>query len=129
MDDQVNKSATNLVGDLVGNVNNLFRKEIQLLRAEASEKATQAVAAVGQIAAGLVIVLVALIVLAFAIVAAIHAAGLSVGWSALIVGGVFAVIALILISKGVNDLKATNLAPARTADSVSKDAAMIKDKV
>ncbi len=129
MTDPASTSTPGLVKDLVGNVNDLFYKEIQLLRAEMSEKTTQAMTAIGMIVAGIVIVLVALIVLAFALVAALENAGLGAGWSALIVGGVFAIIAFILIGKGVTDLKASNLAPNRTADSLSKDAQMAKGAV
>lgn len=129
MDDPARKSAPTLVGDLVGNVNDLFRKEVQLLRAELSEKTTQAVTAVGMIVAGVVVVLVALIVLAFALVAALHNAGLGAGWAAVLVAVAFSIIAFILIGKGAKDLKAVNLAPERTAGSLSKDANMIKGAV
>jgi hypothetical protein len=127
MDDQVRKSAPNLVGDLFGNVSDLVRKEIQLLRAEMSEKATQAVTAVGMIVSGVVIVLVALIVLSMALVAALANAGLGAGWAALLVGVAYTILAFILIGKGVKDLKASNLAPERTADSLAKDASMVKE--
>ncbi|MCJ8139185.1 phage holin family protein [Falsirhodobacter halotolerans] len=129
MDDPNRKSTTGLMGDLVGNVNELFRKEIQLLRAETSEKISQAFTAVGKIAAGLVIVLVALNVLAFALVAGLAELGLGAGWAAVLVGVIFSVIALILVKNGINDLKAGHLAPARTANSLSKDANAIKDTV
>lgn len=129
MKDSVNKSVPTLFGDLVANANELFRKELQLLRTEASEKSTQAVTAIGAIVAGVVLVLVALIVFAFALVAAVENAGLAPGWAALIVGGAFALIAFILIGKGTKDLKASNLAPERLADAVSKDAAMVKGTV
>ena len=129
MDDPTKKSAPAIVGDLVGNVNTLFRQEIQLLRAEMSEKASRAVTALEIVLAGVVIVLVALIVLAFALVAALTHAGLAAGWASLIVGGVLALIAFVLIGKGVKDLKASNLAPERTADALSKDAGMVKGAV
>lgn len=128
MDDQARKSAPNLVGDLVGNVSELVRKEIQLLRAEMSEKTTQAFTAAGMIVSGIVIVLVALIVLTFALVAALANAGMGPGWSALLVGVGYTIFASMLISKGVKDLKASNLAPDRTATSLSRDANMVKEK-
>ena len=41
------RSAPALVGDLIGQTTELFRKEVQLLRAELNEKSSKAVAAVG----------------------------------------------------------------------------------
>ena len=111
MRDNDERSAPSLVGDLIGHVSELFRKEIQLLRAELSEKSTQAVVALGSIAAGLVVGLTALNVLAAALVVALERAGIPAGWSALIVGGVLAIIAFVLVRGGIAALKATNLAP------------------
>ncbi len=129
MADPVERSAPALIGDLVGNVTELFRKEMQLLRAELREKSTQAVTAIGLIVAAIVIALTALNVLAAALVAAITAAGLDGGWAALIVGAVFAIVAFALAAKGISDLKASNLVPERTADAVTNDARMAKEKM
>lgn len=122
------RSAPALVGDLLTQTTDLFRKEVQLLRAEMSEKANQATVAAGMILGAVVLALVALNVLAAALVAALSNI-MDAGWAALIVGGVLAIIAYIMASKGINDLKATNLAPSRTANAVSKDASMAKERV
>lgn len=123
------RSAPSLVGDLLHHVNELVRKEVQLLRAELGEKARQAAAAGGMIVTALVIALTALNVLAAALVAAIANLGLGAGWSALIVGVVLAVVAFALIAKGLKDLKASNLAPDRTARALGKDATLAKEKL
>jgi hypothetical protein len=123
------RSAPALVGELLTDVTELFRKEIQLFRAELSEKATSAAAAVGMIAASLVVAIVALNVLAAALVVGITNAGIEAGWAALIVGGVLALIAFFLASRGMNNLKASNLAPARTTRAVERDAALVKEKL
>lgn len=122
------RSAPALVGDLINQTTELFRKEVQLLRAEMSEKANQATVAAGMILGAVIVALVALNVLAAALVAAL-AELIDGGWAALIVGVVLAVIAWIMASKGINDLKMTNLAPDRTAHAVSKDASMAKGRV
>ena len=57
------RSLKELLGDLTQNVTTLFRKEIELARAETSEKITQAGVAAGSIAAGGILALAALIVL------------------------------------------------------------------
>ena len=117
-----------LLGDLTGNITTLFRKEIQLARAETSEKISQVGHALGSIAAGSVLALAALIVLLQALVLAITAAGVPAGWSSLIVGAVVAAIAYGLIHKGTSDLKASNLAPSRTMDSIKRDAHVVKEQ-
>lgn len=122
------RSALTLVTDLLRQIPDLFRKEIELFRTELSEKTSQAMTAVGLIAAGLVLALTGLIVLAFALVAAIEEAGLEAGWAALIVGGALAIIAFALVSKGKSDLKASNLAPKRTTHSLQKDADLARGR-
>lgn len=123
------RSAPALVGDLLNQSTELVRKEIQLFRAEISEKASQVFTAVGLLAAAAVIALTALNVLAAALVGAIENLGLEGAWAALLVGLAFAILAYILAQKGINDLKAQNLTPDRTQRSLSKDAAMAKEKV
>lgn len=121
-------SAISIVADLLRQIPELLRKETRLLRTELNEKASQALTAVGLIVGGLTLALTGLIVLAFALVAAIENAGLAPGWAALIVGGGLAVIALALVSKGSSDLKASSLAPERSAHSVQKDANLARGR-
>ena len=122
-----NESTASLVGRLVESIPDLFRKEGQLLRAEMDEKASQAVTAVGVIVGGAVLALTALNVLAAALVTALTEAGIPAAWSAVIVGGVLAAIALALIGKGTSDLRASRLAPNRTARSLGRDATVARE--
>lgn len=123
-----NRSIADLIGDLSGNVSTLMRKEIQLARAETSEKASQVMVAVGSILAGAVLALAALIVLLQALVIALTNAGIPAGWSALIVGVIVAGIAYALAQKGANDLKAGNLVPERTISTLKQDAETLKEQ-
>ncbi|MEM6440183.1 MAG: phage holin family protein [Pseudomonadota bacterium] len=122
-------SAGSLIADLLTSVPDLFRKEMALLRSEIGDKTEQAVTAVGMIVGAVVFALVALNVLAAALVVALTNAGLSGGWSALIVGGVIAALAVALGLKGMNDLKASRLAPSRTAENLKRDAQAMKEAV
>lgn len=115
-----------LVGDALQQVIALVRGELNLLRAEMDQNARKAVAAIGMIVAGIVVMLVALNVLAAALVEAIASLGLDAGWSALIVGVVFAVIAAILAGQGTKNLKLTSLAPTRTTKNVERDGEAVK---
>lgn len=126
-DDTTNKSAGGLLSDALGNISGLVRNEVDLARAEISENLTQAGVAIGLIAGAAIIALVALNVLAAALVAALTELGLDGGWAALIVGVLLAGIAFALITKGVNDLKLSSLAPTRTLKNVKRDAAAVKD--
>jgi uncharacterized membrane protein YqjE len=123
------RSTTSLVGDLVNQVTELVRKELQLFRAEVDDKGTQVVVALGSIVAGLVIIIAALNVLSAALVAALTNAGIPAAWSAVIVGVVLAIVAAVLANRGMNKLKAQSLAPQRTARAASRDAHMVREKI
>lgn len=129
MAETLERSASGLLGDLVSQVTELFRKEVMLLRAELGEKATQAVTACGMIVAAVVLSLTALNVLAAALVVALENIGIPAGWAAVIVGVALAAIAWGLASKGISALKATNLAPERAARAASRDAELVKGKM
>jgi uncharacterized membrane protein YqjE len=122
-------STSTLVGDLVTHITELLRKEIQLLRAEINEKTSQAITAVGMIVAGVVVALVALNVLAAALVVAVENIGIDAGWAAVIVGVVLGIVAFALTARGTSNLKATNLAPRRTARSAARDADIVKERM
>ncbi len=126
-DDTTNKSAGGLLSDALGNISGLVRSEVDLARAEISENLTQAGVAIALIAGAAIIALVSLNVLAAALVAALTELGLDGGWAALIVGVLLAGIAFALITKGVNDLKISSLAPTRTVKNVKRDAAAVKE--
>jgi drug/metabolite transporter (DMT)-like permease len=123
------RSLKELLADLTNSVTTLFRKEIELARAELAEKFSDAGIAVGSLAAGGILALAALIVLLQALVIALTELGLAPGWASLVVGGVVAIIAFALIYKGMHDLKASNLAPTRTVEALKRDAHMVKEQV
>jgi len=123
-----NRSAPALIGDLITHVTELFRKEMMLLRAELNEKGNQVMTAVGMIAGALVLAITALNVLAAALVAAL-AEFMDGGWAALIVGVLLAAVAYFMASGGIKNLKTANLTPRRTAEAVSRDATMAKERV
>jgi Putative Actinobacterial Holin-X, holin superfamily III len=118
-----------LLSELSSDITTLFRKEIELARAETSEKVTQSFVAIGAIAGGAILALAALIVLLQALVIAIAELGVPPALSALIVGVVVAAIAYALIHKGTNDLKAGSLTPNRTIHSLKRDAKVAKEQV
>ncbi|GHG30775.1 phage holin family protein [Paracoccus aerius] len=111
--------ALRLSGDLV-------RKEIALAKAEVGQNLQRAGVGVGFIAAAAVIAIVTINVLVAALVAALAETDLGPIWSAVIVGVVLAVLAYILLRKGMSDLKPEALMPSRTVQNVQRDAQTIK---
>ena len=121
------RSTPGLLNDVIAQISALVRGEMDLARAEVQENLRKAAVAVGLIVGGIVLILAALNVLAAAIAAWLTELGIDAGWSALIVGGVLAVVALILLMKGRNDLSASSLAPTRTTKNVRRDAQAVKE--
>ena len=122
-----NKSAGNLLNDALTHVSSLVRSEVDLARAEVNENLKTAGVAIGLIVGAVVVALTALNVLSAALVAALTEAGIPGGWSALLVGVIFAIIAYVMANKGTNDLKLSSLAPTRTAKNVKRDAQAVKE--
>ena len=95
-----NKSTGSLLSDALTHVSSLVRSEVDLARAEVNENLKSAGAAIGLIVGAVVVALTALNVLSAALVAALTEAGIPAGWSALIVGVAFALIAYVWSTKG-----------------------------
>jgi hypothetical protein len=125
-----NRSVGELLGDMVNQVTQLFRKELQLARAEMGEKVSEAGSAVPGIAGGGALAFGGMILLLLAAAAGISRLfGLEAGWGMLIVGVLAAVIGYALVRGGLAKLKATNLTPHRTAEQLARDAQAAKEQV
>ena len=124
-----NRSVPELLGNLVNQLSTLFRKEVQLARAEVGEKVEQATGSVALLAAGGVLLLAALMILLEAVVAFLAYLGIPVPWARLIVGVVVALIGYALVRSGMSGLKTSNLVPNRTVEQLSRDAAVAKEQV
>lgn len=126
---------TDLLGGLVSDISGLFRKEIQLAKVEASEKIDEVVGASRNLMIGGVLGIGATGVFLTALVTGVSALLVAMGMGeflasflgALIVAVVIGVIAWSLVSKGLNDIKASNLSMKRTTRSVSQDAQVVKE--
>lgn len=119
----------NRLGDALTHLTALFRGELDLLRAEVDQNVKKATTAIGLLVAAVVFLLVALNVLAAALVSLITELGIDPGLSAVIVGVALALIGAISAWKGQSDLKATSLAPTRTAKNLQRDTETVKKAV
>lgn len=123
-----------LVGGLLTDISGLFRKEIDLAKAEASEKMDRALGGLELLAIGLVFAIGAIGVLLSAAVTGLAAFLVSQGMtgpnanalSAVIVGVIVAILAWAMISRGVGALRSNNLSLDRTATSLRQDAEVIR---
>lgn len=126
-----------LLGGLASDISNLFRKEIQLAKAEAGEKVSQTMGGVASIAIGGVLALGALGVLLSAVVSLIAAFFVNQGMdptmanalAAFVVTAIVGIAGWMSISKGISALKASNLNLNRTAASLSRDADIVKERL
>ncbi len=126
---------TDLLGGLVNDISGLFRKEIQLAKVEASEKIDEVVGASRNLIIGAVLGIGATGVFLTVLVTGMSALLVAMGMGeflasflgALIVAVVIGGLAWSLISKGLNDIKASNLSMKRTTRSVSQDAQVVKE--
>lgn len=119
------QSTGRLVADVTADLQGLFRQEIELAKAEVREDAKKAATAAGMFgtagfAGYMVVVLLSL--------AAVFGLGtlLGIGWSALIVAGVWAVIAAVAALIGRSRVKQVSVKPERTVESLKEDAAWLR---
>jgi uncharacterized membrane protein len=119
-------------------ISNLFRKEVELAKAEAADKASQVTSGVEYMLAGAILALGALGVLLAALTSGI--AAMLIEWAdmaqtsaeslaALIVGLIIGIVAYVLIKKGADAMKARNLALERTVESVKRDANIVRERM
>ena len=123
------RSIPDILTDLLGQFTTLVRKEGELARTEMSEKAGQVAAGLVLVVIGAVLLMPALVVLLEAAVAALERAGLAPPWAALVVGGVVLLLGLILLMVGISRLKAENLLPRKTINQLQEDASVAKRQV
>lgn len=123
-----NRTQTSSLGSLLSSLTNeltgLVRKEVELAKAEISEKGTQAAGGVGSIAAAGGVLFSGFLVLLAAAVFGLNEVlpPETTPWlSALIVGGIVLIIGFILLQSGRKKLKAQNLMPNRTMASFRND--------
>jgi uncharacterized membrane protein len=80
-------------------------------------------------AGGFVAYLGGLALMAALILAIRDLANISLAWSALIVGGILAIVGYVMLQRGLKELKAVDLAPRRSVENIKDDVQSIKDDV
>ena len=118
------------VGELIGNISNdlsqLFRQEVELAKAELKQEATKAGKAAGMLGGAGFAGYLTVLFLSFALVYGLGNV-MDLGWAALIVAVLWAVIGGVLFVVGKNKLKTVDPVPRRTAETLKEDARWLKN--
>jgi hypothetical protein len=126
-----------LISGLVSDISGLFRKEIELAKTEASAKVSNAASGLGMFAVGLVLAVGAIGVLLAAIVNGLGAVLVAQGFTeanadaiaSIVVSVVVGIAAWIAISRGLAVVRNTNPTLPRTANSLRRDAEVVKERL
>ncbi len=124
--DRDERSLGELFGDLSRETSTLVRQEVTLAKTELTQTATQVGKDVGVLAVGGAIAYAGLLALLAALVLGLIALGLPAWLSALIVGVVVAGAGYALVQRGLSALKAVNLAPRQTMETLTEDVNALK---
>lgn len=121
-------SLGHLFSTLMTDISLLFRKEIELARAEISQKASDlGSGAIYMVVGGLLAWAAFMVLLAAAVLALMLVLP---GWaSALIVGGVVLIIGLAFLAGGYGKFRTTHLKPERTVRTLRDDAAFARQQL
>ncbi len=114
-------SVGELMSEITADVSALMRQEVELAKAEIKHEATKAGKGAGMLGGaaygGHMVLLFGSLALVFAI-----GSQIGLGWAALIVTGVWAVIAAVLAVRGRQQLRRVHPKPERTIETLKEDA-------
>jgi len=130
------RSIGQLLKDLRDDTTTLLRQEVELAKAELTEKAARAGRNVGALAVGgAVAFLGAIVLLAFVVTgltslfSQFMSPGVAVWLAPLIVGAVLALVGYRMIKKALETLKQERVAPTKTTQSLQENKEWLKAKV
>lgn len=123
-----NRSLGELFSQLSRETSTLIRQEVQLAKAEVSQKASKVGRDVAFLAVGGVIVYAGFLALLAALI--IGLAEFMDGWlAALIVGVLVIAVGYLLVQRGINELRRVNPVPERTVATLREDKEWIQEQV
>jgi len=120
-DEVSDASVGQLMSEITGDISTLLRQEVELAKAEIKAEATKAGKGAGMLGGA---AYSGHMMLLFGTLAAVFAIGseIGLGWAALIMTGVWAVIAGVLYLRGRGQLRDVNPTPERTMQTLKEDA-------
>jgi xanthine/uracil permease len=123
------RSIGSLLGDLGRQVSTLVRKEIELARLEITSGVARAGKAAAVTSAGGALVYAGLLVLLAAAVLGLIETGMAAWLAAFLVGVVVLLIGVGLTSSGMARMRAVELAPKQTAETVRENVEFVKEQM
>jgi uncharacterized membrane protein YqjE len=115
------KGVVDLAGDAMQEIATLLQTELQLLRAEISEKLTFTALSAALIGGGALLLMATIVLLLEAAITGLVAYGFSWPVAILIVSAVTLIAGAGLIWLGINRLSLVRFAPSKTLDQLQKD--------
>jgi hypothetical protein len=115
------RGVVGLAGDALKELATLLQTELQLLRAEISEKLTFTALSAALIGAGALLLMATIVLLLQAAIAGFVAYGFSWPVAILIVAAAALLLGAGLVWVGINRLSLSRLAPSKTLDQLQKD--------
>jgi uncharacterized membrane protein YqjE len=121
----VERSFSDVIRDIVGNVQEIVRSEVRLAKTEILEEAAKVKSSTVLLGVGAITAIFAILFLLLAIV---YGLALVVpSWAAAVIVGVaLAVVASVLLASGVTRFKQIHPTPARTVESIKENVAWAK---
>ena len=123
------RTIVSLFTDVFAETTELFQAEINLVRSEIRQSVGRVANSGTLIGAGAIGALAALFLLLQAVVSWLVIAGLPEQWGYSIVSILVGGVAAALLSKGINNLKASKVMPERTLEQLKADFATVKEHV
>ena len=123
------RAVSGFFGDALSQAAKLFQNEVDLAKAELTQKAQSLGAAIGFLVGGAILIIPAMVMALFALSAGLISAGWSRPLSYLTSAIVAAVIAGLLIAIGMNRLAPKKLIPGETVRQLEKDKNTLKGMV
>jgi uncharacterized membrane protein YqjE len=116
----IDRSFSDVLHDVVRNVQEIVRSEVRLAKTEIQEEAVKAKSAAAMLGAGVATAVFSTLFLLLTIVYAL--ALVMPSWAAaLIVGAALAIVAAVMLNGGINRLKQVHPAPERTLETIKEN--------
>ena len=128
MPEKEERSIGELIANLASETGTLVRQEIALAKVEPGQKATRIGSNIAQLAIGGAVAYAALLALLAGVIGLLATA--MAWWAAAIVVAIaVGIVAAVMISKALDSLKRTELAPRQTVETLKEDAQWAKQQV
>lgn len=122
------RSIGDLFSELANETTTLIKQEVALAQAEITQKAEKIGKNIGFLVIGGTIANAALLAIVASVIIGLGYF-IPLWFSALIVGIIIGIVAAVLISIGLKNLKDTNLKPKETAETLKEDAKWLKEQI